>query len=282
MLGASLIGLSGVFVRISEVGPTATAMYRFFFSIPILWAWMAFDNTKEDKPALPSKPEDYLLLFFAGVCFAFDLFTWHWSITLTTIVNATLFNNFTGIFVALFAWLILKEKPSLKLLLAILLSMGGGVILLGRSLDFGVDHLMGDLLAFSSAIFYSGYIIISKHLRNFFTSTTILAWSALPSFYALCLMLVFENEVIMPQTIWGWATVACLALVVHIFGQGFLNYSMKHVTATFAAITLMMSPLTAAICGWLFFNETMGLMELTGSVIILIGIMVARGSNQQK
>ena len=40
--GALAIGSSGIFVRLSETGPTATAFWRGAFALPLLavWAWL--------------------------------------------------------------------------------------------------------------------------------------------------------------------------------------------------------------------------------------------------
>src|SRR5688572_18388962 len=42
--GAICIGFAPVLVRLSEVGPSATAFYRLLFALPFLWAWLSLER----------------------------------------------------------------------------------------------------------------------------------------------------------------------------------------------------------------------------------------------
>ena len=44
VLGAGLVALSPIFVRLSELGPTATAFHRAFLALPILFLWLTAGN----------------------------------------------------------------------------------------------------------------------------------------------------------------------------------------------------------------------------------------------
>src|SRR3546814_889830 len=50
VLGALAIAFSPIFVRLSEVGPTATGFYRAILAVPPNWLWWRF------MPALPRIP----------------------------------------------------------------------------------------------------------------------------------------------------------------------------------------------------------------------------------
>ena len=39
--GACGIAFAPIFVRLSELPPTATAVHRFALAVPVLWAWLA-------------------------------------------------------------------------------------------------------------------------------------------------------------------------------------------------------------------------------------------------
>jgi len=85
--GALSIGSSGIFVRLSETGPTATAFWRGAFALPflLLWAWLE----RRSNPPLRTALRERRFLW-AGVFFAGDLLLWHWSLLLTSIAAATL------------------------------------------------------------------------------------------------------------------------------------------------------------------------------------------------
>ena len=51
LLGAAGIAFAPIFVRLSEVGPTATAFWRVCLAVPVLWLWMSVDDRRSDTPA---------------------------------------------------------------------------------------------------------------------------------------------------------------------------------------------------------------------------------------
>src|SRR5437879_3250539 len=108
VLGGICIGTAPIFVRLSEVGPTATAFHRMFWALPVLWLWVRFGS-----PAGALMPDDRRItrkLFLCGSLFAIDLACWHLSLRYTSVTNATLFANFAPVVVTIGAWLFLKER----------------------------------------------------------------------------------------------------------------------------------------------------------------------------
>ncbi|MCP4922458.1 MAG: DMT family transporter [bacterium] len=276
IVASILIGISPIFVRLSEVGPIATAFYRLFLAIPFLLTWTMYDNVKGKEARFPSKPQEYFWLMTAGVFFALDLVCWHWAITMTSVMHASLLNNMTTVFVTGFAWLIFGARPTKSLSLGIICALVGACVLtLQGSGEAGGESVSGDFLALLSAVFFSGYILIAKHLRSLFTVPTIMAWSAFSTLYTLALVSAFESEAFFPATVQGWLLLGALAVVVHVGGQGLLAYSMRHLSAAFSSLTLLVGPIAAILLAWWLFEEVPTGGQLFGGGIILSGIIVA-------
>ena len=91
LTGAVGIAFAPIFVRLSEVGPGATAFYRVLFALPVLWLWRLRERACPGAPRRPSVAAEYRQLAVAGLLFAGDLALWHWSIKRTSVANATLF-----------------------------------------------------------------------------------------------------------------------------------------------------------------------------------------------
>src|SRR6476661_7697324 len=106
--GAVFIALSPIWVRVSEVGPTASAFWRVCLAVPLLWILFFSLKTNETK----SHGSLRLPLLLAGIAFAGDLAFWHWSIKYTSVANSTLLANLASIFVTLAAWMLWKQRPS--------------------------------------------------------------------------------------------------------------------------------------------------------------------------
>ena len=275
-IAAVFIGFSGIFVRLSEVGPLASGLFRFFFAVPFLWTWMMFDNAKTKTPRMPTTLKDYALLLLAGFLFAIDIGILNLSLSFTSVMNATLFNNLTAIFVALFAWLVLKESPSPFLIIGIILSIVGSVSLMGQSLNFGSNNLIGDCLALLSSVTYAGYIIVSKYLRNTFTTATVMAWSGLFTFYFMSAFVWLDSGNILPTTFYGWMIVFLLAIVVHVIGQGLMGYSIAYLNSVVTSLILMVGPIAATTAAWFLFDEKLTLIQVGGAFFILISIIISR------
>lgn len=272
----SFVGLSPIFVRISEIGPISTAFYRFFLALPLLWSWMIFDNLKSIQPRSPRTARDYFLLISCGVFLALDIAFWHWALIRTSVVNATLINNMTSIFVALSAWLFLKERMHFSMLLGILMSVTGALVLVGADIKGGHPNLFGDCLALISAVFYTAYILAVKELRHHFSAPTIMAWGGMSSMYVLAGIAFIGGDDFFPATSTGWLSLLGLAIIVHIAGQGLLAYSIGHLSATFSSVALMFSPIVSTVAAWFLFSEALTSTKMIGGLIVLLGIFIAR------
>src|SRR5437870_4315389 len=162
LLGATCIALSPIFVRLSEAGPTATAFWRVALAIPALWIlyWL--------KPKARAKRYSgkWLLLVGAAFAFAGDLAFWHTSIQLTSVANSTLLANLASIFVTLAAWIFLRQRPTRLFLTGLAAALVGVSLLVNTSLAFSATGLVGDALGVVTAIFYAGYLLAVKGLRD--------------------------------------------------------------------------------------------------------------------
>ncbi len=78
--GAVAIAFAPIFVRLSELGPTATAFYRLALALPLLWLWVGRERRVKREQRRPSSRRDAFQLALAGLFFAADLAVWHWSI----------------------------------------------------------------------------------------------------------------------------------------------------------------------------------------------------------
>jgi drug/metabolite transporter (DMT)-like permease len=211
-LGATGIGFAPIWVRLSETGPTATAFWRVALALPLLWI--------AARP-VPRKP--WPLIIASGCLFAADLTLWHWSLKLTSVTNSTLLSNLAPLFVTLAAHFLFRERITPLFLLGLFLGVAGMAVLVGKSLQFG--HLKGDLLAVLTAVFYAGYLLTVKQLRESMDPITVMAWSGLFSAPCFLLVAVLSGDTLIPGTVQGWAILAALAIVSHIGGQTLIAFA---------------------------------------------------------
>lgn len=280
LLGATYtaiaLALVPIFVRLSEVGPIATAFYRFFLAFPFLLGWMIMDQARSPTFKGPSTYKDYLLILGAGAFLALDITFWHWAILRTTVVNATLLNNLTTIFVGLSSSLFLKEKLSYHMKIGMALAFAGALILMAYTFKVDVKNLGGDILALISALFFTAFILTIKELRRRFHSPAILAWGALPTFYILAFIAYWSGETFFPVTAQGWLPLLGMAFLVHILGQGMMTFSMAHLSASLVALIVGLSPAFASVFAWIMFDEALTFIQIIGASTVLLGIFIAK------
>lgn len=275
VLGGIIIGLSPIFVRLSELGPVSTAFWRVGLAMLPLLAWQAIQVRPARSDPQPGSLRDAVALTVPGVMLAGDLLAWHISIHVTSVANATLLANMSPIFVVLGGWLLFANTVSRAFLAGLALAICG-VVLLNGALSGGSSHLGGDAIAVLAAVFYAGYILTLSRLRSRYSTLTTLLWSSATA--AVCILpvaLLFEPSFV-PVTIYAWAIVLALALLCHVGGQGLIVYALALLPASFSSLTLLTQPIIASCVAWIILDEPLGAMQAAGGVIVIGGILVAR------
>lgn len=276
ILGALAIAFSPIFVRLSEVGPTATGFYRTMLAVPPLWLIWHLQPARKATAPRSSRMPPLGVLLLPGLLFAGDLFFWHLAIQYTSVANSTLLSNFAPVIVTLGAWLVLREKISPAFLVALLVSICGAMMLVGSSFQLGGDYVFGDLLALLTACFYGAYMIAVAKLRGNHGSQEIMLWSSLVSGVVLLPAAWLMGESFLPGTLHGWAVLFGLAWLSHALGQGLIAYALGHLPASFSSLVVLVQPVAAAFFGWLWLGESLVPLQIAGGVVVLIGIILAR------
>lgn len=281
LAGAAGIAFAPIFVRLSELGPSATAFWRVGFAAPVLLLWLAVEQRRLGPASRrPAGGREWAMLAAAGFFFAGDLAVWHWSITLTSVANSTLFANFAPVFVTPAAWFLLGERIRPSFLLGLALAVGGAALLMGQSLTLSFEHIVGDALGIVTAAFYAAYMLAVSRLRTVFSTATIMAWSAVVTAILLVPVALASNESLIAVSLYGWSVLLGLALLSHCGGQSLIAYAFAHLPASFSSVALLVQPALAAILAWLLFGEALGALQAAGAVIILAGIVIARRASQ--
>jgi drug/metabolite transporter (DMT)-like permease len=278
--GVIAIGFVPIFVRLSQVGPSATAFWRLAISLPVFWGWMVLEKRRQPSIRRPASAADYRRLALAGLFFAADLTIWHWSINLTSVANSTLLANFAPIFVALGGWLIYGQRVNLRFILGMCTALAGSILLVGTSFSLSAGHLLGDVLGLVAAFFYAAYLLSIKRLRDDFSTPTIMAWSALASCVVLLPVTLLSGEALLPPSAAGWLVLLGLALFSHVGGHGLITFALAHLPAAFSSVVLLLQPVEATFLAYLILGEPVAAAQVIGGALALTGIFIARRATQ--
>lgn len=301
VLGAIATSSNPVFVRLSDVPETASAFHRMAWALPAfaLWGFMAgaglgMRRTGADKARgapvaaqrprsrrlvrsirIPTERRDLLLLVLCGVFFAGDLAALHAAVNLTTAANAILFLNAQPIYVSVGAWLLFGEKMGPRFIGATALAMAGVVVLTWTSVDLGAGHALGDALGVVAGICYAGYILTASRLRTDYSSLAINVATCLVGAPLLLAAALATGQSVAPPTVNDWFLMIGLGVVAHACGQGLIVWGLAHLPAAFASVSLLVAPVSAAAFAWLLLAEPLGLVQVAGMALVLVGVQLA-------
>jgi drug/metabolite transporter (DMT)-like permease len=274
LLGGAALGLSPIFVRLADVGPTASAFWRLALAVPVLWLWFLLRERR------PSEVRALLLpaVWLAGFFFAADLGVWHWSITYTTVANSTLLANFAPIFVTLGGWWLFSHRVSSVFVAAMMTALIGTTLLVGPSLALGGHRVVGDALGLLTAVFYASYMLSIKRAREEVSTALLMALSTTVSVVLLLPVAWLSPQPMFPEGWYGWSVLLGLALVSQVLGQSLIAYAFAHLSAALSSVTVLIQPVVATGLAWMLFGEALGWPQLGGGLLVLAGIFLARRS----
>jgi drug/metabolite transporter (DMT)-like permease len=274
LTGAIFLGSSPLLVRLSHLEPTATAFFRVLLAAPAFLIFpLIYTSAPANSPYSAPTLGDLTWLMTAGGLFALDLLCLHWSLRFTSVAKATLFLNFAPFFVALGAWAIFGEVPTLRAILSVLVAIVGVALLVGAySSTHPPDHLIGDVLGILAGAAYGGYLLVVSRFRHRMPTSLVMGVTTLSCAAFLLPAVLAMGESLVPTTAIAWALLLALALVTHAGGQGLLVFAMRYLPAGTSSVTLLLQPVVAAYGAWLLFAEKLGFWQLVGGCIVLAAI----------
>ncbi len=236
------------------------------------------------------KSQDLRLLALSGLFLAAHFATWISSLRYTSVASAVVLVNTNPLWVALFSWLLLGEKPTRRVTVGMLVALAGGVVigvndLPGEGLTglgFGSGTLFGDLLALFGALFGAGYIIIGRKMRVF-TSLPIYAFSV----YGIAALFLIVTVIVSGQPLTGYQPgtymwFLLLAVIPQLLGHSSVNWGLKYLPAAFVAVVMLSEPIGSSLMAVLILKEIPTILMMIGGLLILIGIGIASSVGRVK
>ncbi len=271
MGGNAALALGPWSVRLADSGPVSSAFWRLALAVPVLVLLARFTGQKLSGLGAGV----WWALMAAGVFFALDIGAWHIGIGMTRMANASLFGNAGSLVVMIWGLFSLHRRPRPREGLALLAALGGGAILLGRSLEIDRTTAIGDLYCVAAGLLYSGYIIILQKYRATLGGWTLLTWSSIAGLPVLLGIALLRGEPVLPT---NWWPVIALAVLSQLLGQGLLVYALKHFAPLVIGLALLTQPVVAVTVGWLVFHESLGLLDFAGMAAVGAGLVLARST----
>ena len=270
LIGASMLGGSGIFVKLSDSSPSLIAFYRSLFALPFLYAWMKFEERNDSAKIIWDK-KTFFFLVLGGLCFALDMSIWNWSLTFTSVANATLMANIAPVFVVIFGVLFFGYKIEIFFVVTLLLALIGVflVILPGEQI-----MVFGDSLGILAAVFYAGYLLSIKDLTTILQpARTLFLVTIITTLCLLPISLIEAESLILSRS--EFFILISYAIFSQTLAQGLITSGISKVSAHLSSLVLLMQPVAAAFYGWFFLQELLSPLQMAGGLIVLAAIYLA-------
>jgi drug/metabolite transporter (DMT)-like permease len=277
--GASCIALAPIMVKLSPLGPQASAFWRLTFALPALAMWAIVE--RRNTPLTPSAPMPWHLLALAGFLFAGDLATWHAGIVRTSAANATFLSNLTPIVVVIFTWVMTRATPTRGYWTAVVIALLGSLLLSGGAPGSDQTKLVGDGLSALTSVWYGFYFLVIAKLRERLGAGTIMFFSSLAAAVLCGAFTIWSGETLLVDLgarswLSVWWPLIVLGLVAQVGGQGLLAVGFGLVPTHIASVLVLWQPVLAGILGWVLLHEALTPVQLVGAGLVLFGVYLAK------
>lgn len=272
-LGAACISSSAILVTLSGADPVTTAFFRCALALPVLVPLAVWEQRKLGRRPLRSR----VAALVAGLFLAVDLVLWNHAIADVGAGIATVLGNLQVVFVAGFAWLILRERPQRRLLTMLPVVLIGVVLVSGMvdgGHSAGLQPAAGIGFGVATSAAYACYLLIlrtsagqSPHIAGQLADAT-----AGASLGALALGLALGGlQLDLSWSALRWLVV--LALVSQTAGWLLITASLPRLPAALSSLVLLLQPAAALLLADIVLGERPTVVQVTGAALVCLGVL---------
>jgi drug/metabolite transporter (DMT)-like permease len=269
---------------VEYVPPISLAFWRWTLVFLILLPF-TYEALKKNYKIIE---KEYKKIFFlgatgCGVCGAFPFLAGQ----TTTVTNMGIIYTSSPIFIILISGIFFNEKISLTKIIGLITCLIGvfAIIIKGNFyLLINLNFTIGDLWMLAAAI---GWALYSIYLFYWKTKLEIFQRFTLIAFFGAISLLPFYigEEVYFEKTIFNreffmWVVFAAISPGIIAFTL--YTITQKKLGASLTGFTLYIFTIYGAIYGYFLFEENLENYHLIGTVLVFIGVYLAKKKNVQK
>ena len=269
---------------VEYVPPISLAFWRWTIVFLILLPF-TFITLKKNYKILK---KEYKKIFFlgatgCGVCGAFPFLAGQ----TTTVINMGIIYTSSPIFIILISSFFFNEKINLTKIIGLIICLFGVLAIIIKG-DFylliNLNFTIGDLWMLGAAIgwaLYSIYLFYWKSKLEIFQRFTLIAF-----FGALSLLPFYIGEEVFFQRttftkeFFMWIIFAAISPGLIAFTL--YTLAQKKLGASLTGFTLYIFTIYGAIYGYFLFDEKLEIYHLIGTVLVFIGVYLAKKKNVKK
>ena len=290
-----IFGTIGLFVKNISLDSVEIAFFRgiigsVFLGIVLLIRMQNNKKLKQksDEPSNKLEAEDkntnkkgIIILIISGMAIGFNWVFLFNSYNYITVANATIVYYLAPVIVIFVSPIFLKEKLTLKKVLAVICAMIGLVLIVRTGSSNGnVNLTQGIINAFAAACLYASVIILNKFIKNvddykktfiqiFMASMVLLPW------------VIYRDKIVFNSI---KSIILILVLGIAHTGIAYCLYfsAMKDLKAQSIAILGYIDPVSSVVFSIFLLREPFSIYQLIGGVIILLSAIISEKKPKPK
>jgi drug/metabolite transporter (DMT)-like permease len=290
LISAGILSTTAIFIRYLtqtyQIPALVLAFWREVFVALTLLLVMLLIRRRLIRVSPKHLP--YLLAY--GFVLAVFNSLWTLSVALNGAAVATVLVYCSAAFTALLGWWLLKERLDGAKILAVVISLGGCVLVSGAwDPSAWQVNLVGILTGILAGLGYAAYSLMGRSAaqRGLSTWTTVLYIFGFGSLFLLLFNLLpggpLPGAAQTPgEILWlgketvGWIILIVLAAGPTLTGYGTYNLSLSYLPSSVVNLIATTEPPFTAAIAFFFLHERLTLIQITGSVLILSAVVLLR------
>ena len=228
---------------------------------------------------------DLTFIVISGAFLAIHFITWITSLELTSVLISVVLVSTAPLWIAILEQFFLNIHLSRTVLFSLLMAITGGIIISlptgNPQLQLGSNLFLGSLMALAGAVAIAVYLVIGRNIRA--------KMPLLPYIWMVYgLAAVLTSFVVLlsatpvtgyePQ---GYLWVLAIALIPQLIGHSAFNFALRHLPATLVGVIGQLEPAGSTMMAVVLFNEIPHAIQLIGSVVVVVGVILAILSQTQ-
>jgi drug/metabolite transporter (DMT)-like permease len=262
----------GVFVKLTgdAVPVFSLNFYRGVFAFVFLLATVPFikrDFWEMDR-------DDIQPLIFIGLFIALQMSLFNIAMTLAPIANVVIFWSIAPFFVFIFSWIFLDEPAKKSHILIFIIALAG--IFIAQPLKG--EGMMGNIIALCSGCTYAGMVTYMRYEGRDESPSMVVWYIGVATLFLLPGIFIYgPGEIFqmnnypalgmdLPVILWVVALGAFSTGVAYLF----ISLVLQRLSANvYSLVDIIVSPLVAAVFGFLVFGEVPSSNMIYGGVLLL-------------
>ena len=272
LLGGFFLSWGGLIIRSFETQDMwQILLIRSFFFVITLAIFLVLTYRKNTTEIIKTSGFPAII---AGLFLSLSFVAYIAAMSMTTVANVVFIISTQTIFLAIFGYLFLKEKISLKGFIAIFLALIGMIIMVGNSINQGT--LLGNIISFAIPINFTILVMIIRKYPELDMIPAIFYSGIFSGIYGLFLSssLTFSMNDILMGFLLGVPQLA--------FGFICVTIGTKTTQAVTVGLLMLLETIFAPIWVWIFLNEVPPSSVLIGGLIIILAVALKSFDKSKK